>query len=123
MNIEILDKGHYYRLPSLDGNGTQPLFFVKRVGEKFPGNTNAYSGTTMQFVIRALLERMRYLQNQVWSAENVVIIFLLQTVIWLLEFRAARRHNRSYWHSLDFAEKSEACKECGHTDCNQHEHE
>jgi hypothetical protein len=97
------------------------LRFVKRVDPdrpwRFPGNTNAHSGTTMQSVIRALLERLKYLQNQVWALENVPIIFALRCSLWLLEFRAARRHHRCYWHGFTFAETSQLCPRCGHTTC------
>ncbi len=127
---EVLDKGHRYELLSLDddeqiGNFTgrfyQTLTFVKRCDlqnpERFPGNENAYPGTTVQSVVRALLERLRYLQNQIWSLENVFVIFCLRCVLWLMEFRAARRHGHTYWKSLTFAETEPLCQKCGHTIC------
>lgn len=128
--MKVLDRGHKYELLSLDddkqvgnfsGRFAQILTFVKRCDlarpERFPGNTNAYPGTTVQSVLRALLERMRYLQRQIWSLENVFVIFCLRVALWLMEFRAARRHNKWYLKSLAFAEKSEMCAECGHTIC------
>jgi hypothetical protein len=124
--MKVIDPGHMYLLTRLDvGTGYMGtmLTFVKRCGPKFPGNTGGnYPGTTLQNVLRALCDRMRYLQNQVWAAENVVILFALRLSIWLLEFRAARRHGRSYFHGLDFAEKSPMCSECGHTDCHHANH-
>jgi len=85
--------------------------------ERFPGNTNSYPGTTLQSVIRCLTNRVRYLQNQVWAIENVIILFLLRSCLWLLEFRAARRHHGFYWHGLDYAELHPMCSTCGHTQC------
>jgi len=119
--MKVLDPGHRYELASLDGEHRQVLQFVKRCDPKnpgrYPGNQNAYPGTTMQNVIRALLERMRYVQRQQWCVENVVGIVALRVALWLLEFRAARRHGRFYWRSLRFAETAEMCPSCGHTDC------
>ena len=117
--IEVLDNGHQYRLLSLDGQLDQTLTFVKRCNppEKFPGNTNAYAGTTIQSVIRCLLDRMRYLQNQIWAPENALIIWLLRACLWLLETRAARRHGRRYCHNFEYAEFAPLCSVCGHTEC------
>jgi hypothetical protein len=118
----VLDAGHRYELFSLDGAHQQELRFVKRfdLGRpwRFPGNFNGYSGTTLQSVIRVLIDRLLYLQNQIWSVENVAIIKLLRLSLWALEFRAARRHGRSYWHGIRFAATAPMCPECGHTVCN-----
>lgn len=123
--MKVIDPGHSYSLATLDNpvkGATTGLRFVKRIGPKFPGNTGRpYSGTTLQNVLRALCDRMRYLQNQVWAPENVAILFALRLSIWLLEYRAARRHGHSYFHGLTFAEKSRMCKECGHTACKEHD--
>lgn len=122
--MKVLDSGHSYKLLSLDGQLTQVLTFVKRCDlqnpERFPGNQDAHPGTTIQSVLRALLERLRYLQGQVWSAENVIIILFLRFSLWLMEFRAARRHGRFYFHSLKYSELKQMCPKCGHTQC---EHE
>jgi len=122
IGIEILDPGHLYKLGSIDGQYPQVLQFVKRYDPqnpwKFPGNNNCYPGTTLQIVIRALLDRIKYLQNQVWCLENSIIKKLLQLTLWLLEIRAARRHKRSYWHGLRFAAESSICMICGHTVCD-----
>ncbi len=72
---EIIDPGHKYILLTLDGELNQTLTFVKRCDKiiegrltnKFPGNKGEYPGTTMQSVIRVILNRLRYLQNQQWS--------------------------------------------------------
>ena len=122
----VIDPGHKYELLTLDSGGTlfQFLTFVKRYDPsdptRFPGNYNAYPGTTLQSVIRCLIERISYLQNQIWAPENVFIRFFLMSCLWLLEFRAARRHGRSYFKSLKFASEAPMCNKCGHTVC---EHE
>lgn len=123
--IEVVDAGHRYHLATIDGLTGVQLQFVKRCDlahpERFPGNTNAYPGTTMQVVIRVVLDRLKYLQNQIWCPENAVITKLLQAALWLLEFRAARRHRRSYWHGLKFAAEAPICTVCGHTVCEHEE--
>lgn len=120
--MKVIDSGHTYELMSLDGGTPAELRFVKRCDPekpwRFPGNKNAYPGTTLQNVIRAALERFRYLQNQIWCFENAVCIQMLRITLWLLEFRAARRHGRSYFKSLQFAEFAPMCPKCGHTVCD-----
>ena len=121
----IIEKGHRYELLQLDGGDfdrPQMLSFVMRCDpenpDKFPGNTYRHAGTTMQSVLRSILDRLYYLQKQVWSAENVLIIWFLRLSLWLLEFRAARRHGRSYPHGLKYVEFEQLCPTCGHTECN-----
>lgn len=120
--MKVTDPGHSYLLDCIDGGQPKPLVFVKRCDpenpEKYPGNENAYPGTTMQNVLRALLDRLRYLQNQVWSLENSIIIGMLKVSLWLLEYRAARRHGKSYWRSLRFSECAQMCGIFGHTQCD-----
>lgn len=117
----VLDAGHRFALFSLDGDHPQELRFVKRFDLarpwRFPGNHDAYAGTTLQSVIRALLSRLLYLQRQVWSLENVLVVQCLKAALWFLEFRAARRHDRLYLRSLNFAATAPLCAQCGHTVC------
>ena len=128
--VKVYDKGHEYELLILDRSKREELLkryepdilrFVKRCDlenpHRFPGNTNSYPGTTVQSVLRCLLERMRYLQNQHWCVENVFVIALFRFANWLMEFRAARRHGRTYFKTLNFAEFAQMCRKCGHTVC------
>ncbi len=118
----VLDAGHKYELDSLDGDHGQILQFVKRCDRekpwRYPGNVNSYPGATLQMVIRVLLDRLAYLQWQIWCPENWIIIKLLQCSIWLLELRAARRHRRMYWHGLRYVVHAPICRTCGHTTCD-----
>lgn len=120
----IYDRGHSYTLASLDGDQTQRLQFVKRFDKddpgKYPGNTSAYSGTTLQIVLRVLLDRVRYLQGQKWCIENALVRVCLMMAIWLLEFRAARRHGIWYLRGLWFASHEPICEKCGHTVCEHY---
>lgn len=123
--MKILDVGHKYQLLSLDGEHKQVLQFVKRFDPKepsrFPGNTNAYPGTTLQDVIHCLLNRVRYLNNQIPCIENEMIVKNLQECIFLLELRAAKRHGIEFKPtSLEELEMKKLCPMCGHTTCHCH---
>lgn len=116
LGVRTLDAGHLYELGSLDGQCQQTLRFVKRCDlsnpKRYHGNTNSYPGATLQIVVRALLARVGYLQGQIWCPENWIAAKLMQTAVWLWEFRAARRHGRSYWHGLRFATEAPICGKC-----------
>jgi len=117
--MRVIDPGHVYDLPGLDGGGPGRLAFVKRAGPGYPGNLTAHPGTTSQAVMRALLDRLRYVQGQAWCAENWLCLLLMRLCLWLLEFRAARRHGRLYARGLKFAESAPTCARCGHTVCGR----
>jgi hypothetical protein len=127
---DTIDPGHKYILFTLDGelpNEIKTLQFVKRYDVfkpgkgKFPGNFSAYPGTTLQSVLRCLINRVDYLQNQIPCWNNTLIKFCLGLSVWLLEKRAAKRHYRAYWHGINYAVTSPMCPKCGHTDCNEHQ--
>lgn len=116
--MKIIDPGHKYELDHLDGINKSILTFVKREGNKFPGNIGHYEGTNLQEVLRILINRIEYLNNQVPDKRNLVIIHKLLKSIWLLEDRAAERHNRDFdYHYIDI-DKEPTCNNCGHIGCN-----
>ena len=118
--MKVLDSGHRYSLASLDGDFSQVLQFVKRNDppEKYPGNANAYPGTTCQEVLRALLERVRYLRGQIPCVEDDLIISSLQNALFLFELRANRAKGRSIVAgTLEQFELYPICAVCGHTQC------
>lgn len=120
--MKVIDPGHKFQLDSLDGNFYQELRFVKREGEKFPGNVGSYSGTTMQEVIRALISRMLYVDNQHPCDENKNVIAYLNWSLGKLEERAARLHGRtlSTEDRLNIVSGEGKCKRCGHLGCKGH---
>lgn len=99
------------------------LTFVKRFDpdhpERFPGNTSAYAGTTLQSVIRALMSRVRYLDAQIKHPNNSVVIGLLAQCLWLLEDRAAKRHGLDFDYRVEDMEEMPMCSHCGHVVCKQ----
>ncbi len=120
--MKIIDPGHTYELSRLDGHGVETLRFVKREGEKFPGNVGSYSGTNCQEVLRVLINRCEYLNDQIQCAETESIIHLLNTSLFLFEVRAARRSGRSLsLKRLDGIRVIDCCPVCGHIQCTEHE--
>lgn len=121
--MKVLDPGHLYQLDVLDGIDPEILCFVKRIGDKFPGNTPpGYKGTTSQEVIRALLDRAHYVNNQVRSAFNEDVIYHLTEALRWLEVRAAvRRSDQEAVNiiaNMPHPELAETCPWCGHIHCS-----
>lgn len=119
--MKIIDPGHDYELDSLDGPFPQRLVFVKREGAKYPENVGSHPGTTMQEVLRALIDRAEYVNNQIPCAETEAAIGLMKSAILLFELRAATRHGRHLQlDSLDAILACEKCVTCGHIGCREH---
>lgn len=121
--MKVLDPGHLYRFNLLDEDSypgkirEDGVRFVKREGENYPGNKGIYPGTTLQEVLRACTDRLRYVNGQIRSHWNDDALGHLREAIRLLEQRAAERHGRSTDISLDEAEFGECCKKCNHVGC------
>src|SRR5947207_924247 len=93
--MKVIDPGHTYSLRSLDGDGDVRLRFVKRQGPGYPGNIGSHSGTTTQEVVRALIDRTKYVDKQIPNQRNVQVLYHLRSILFELELRAAERHNRT----------------------------
>lgn len=123
--MQVIDPGHIYELSVLDQprNWFKRLFFrkprlvfVKRKGDKFPGNLTSHPGTTMQEVLRACIYRVAYLNNQKPDARNAEVAHHLQKAIHELEARAAEMHGRPVpedWISVYGSQ----CPHCLHVGC------
>ena len=122
--MKVIDPGHVYELDVLDGQpgDTVQIHFVKRDGAKYPGNIGAHSGPTTQEYIRAILHRTRYVNDQMACAENDIIAAACETILFALENRAARLHNRHLdLPALAGLEKLPTCPECRHIYCEGHD--
>lgn len=122
--MNVLDPGHMYLLDRLDSpKGIQTvLSFVKREGPKYPGNVGSHEGTTMQEVLRAVIDRARYVQNQQPCEETAQVIDRLEQAVYTLEVRAARLHSRPVLFSVkDAVDGRGACSRCGHVGCLGHD--
>lgn len=119
--MRINDPGHDYELESYDGYLYVPLRFMKREGPAYPGNVGKAAGTNCQEVIRVLIDRVKYLDNQVPCQENKTIVANLRSALIAFENRAIRRHGlkvRDLWP--DAIELLQTCKICGHIRCAGH---
>lgn len=119
--MKTLDPGHLYLLDTLDGDVQQVLRFVKRCNppEKYPGNKDAYPGTNLQEVLRAMIDRLKYVDGQVHCHENITAIELLRQVLLQLEVRAAKAHGKrlTLEPSIVPIEFRPTCPMCGHLQC------
>jgi hypothetical protein len=120
--MKELDPGHCYQLDSLDGNAqNDTIQFVKRKGVNYPGNTTTYPGTTTQDVLRVLIARAKYVNNQISCAETEISISLMRTIILLYEQRAKRIKGQTLnLMSADAIEELKTCTTCGHILCKDH---
>lgn len=117
--MEVLDPGHRYLLASFDGGEPAPLTFVKRNNppEKYPGNHDAYPGTSIQEVLRALINRSLYVNNQFPCPETTLTIRLMRQSLKLLEARHARLHGGVLPAVPEAIEVVPVCPACGHIRC------
>lgn len=87
--MKIIDPGHCYEVDSYDGEMNQLIDFMKRIGDKFPGNEgSSCPGTNCQELIRILIDRCKYLNNQIPCIETedrALRIKGLAPIIWPLE--------------------------------------
>lgn len=118
--MEVIDPGHRYKLRSLDGEADCNLIFVKREGAGYPGNAGSHPGTTCQEVLRALVNRLDYLNNQIPCWQNRLARSCCLIALWLFEHRHAKRRGRrltvGFWNILS----QPVCGYCGHIQCREH---
>lgn len=121
--MRVIDPGHSYALTHLDGNLEELLTFVKREGDLYPGNYGSHPGTNIQEVLRALIDRMKYVDAQLPHQWNPIVIAHLRDALRLLEARAEQRHGRDP-DKLDCRariggeiETLAFCRVCGHIGC------
>lgn len=124
----IEDEGHCYSLDWLDGkapNRSNLLVFVKREGEHYPGNIGHHAGTTSQEVMRALIDRAKYVNSQISHFSNEIVILNLRQNIYEYEIRAAQEHGRILTLSkeeINNIETLATCNICGHIKPETHVH-
>lgn len=86
--MKILDKGHTYLLDdNKSSTKTTKLVFMK--DKKINGS--GYNGTTNQEVLRALIDRVKFLEKQCHSDYNKDIIYHLRKALVLHECRHLER--------------------------------
>lgn len=123
--MKVIDAGHKYEVEIYDDKRhvrPQVITFMKRMGPGYPGNIGSHAGTNCQELLRVLINRVEYLNEQEHHDNNLSIIRMLEQSLWLFEDRAASRHGIE---GFDFVpaniELEPTCKICGHVDCLGHE--
>lgn len=118
--MDVLDAGHRYGLTIYDDMDAFPqqIVFMKREGEGYPGNVGHYPGTNCQEVLRALIDRVKYLENQISHPCNDIILRCLREALIAFEIRAAMRHGRTLQQTCGlYIEEEPHCPKCGHIGC------
>lgn len=85
----MIDPGHKYELVQL-GGGTQLLVFVKRSGGAIQ-HKEEWPGVQTQEVVRALIDRTKYLDDVLECSETKDALWHLRMALYLYEVRAYRR--------------------------------
>lgn len=120
--MKIVDPGHSYEVDVYDGiGGTESIVFMKRQGPGFPGNVGENPGTNCQELIRVLIDRLKYLNNQIPCHDNLRAIADARRMLLEFERRAAIRHGSTDLYPLQLwdvdevpVEDFETCRACGH---------
>ena len=136
-----IDPGHRYVVqtyPAVETDGPQDktitcLTFRKRIGPRYPGNEGEpYDGTTTQELLRVIIARSRYVNNQEPHNANTHLIRSARMSILELEQRATARRGAAYlqrweedlrdWlYDRNDIEVALPCAVCGHIFCRRHE--
>ena len=119
--MRVIDPGHEYELDAIDGEQANRLVFVKREGPGYPGNVGSHPGTTMQEVLRALIDRAGYVNDQIPCEETSTALLLMADALWQMEWRAAQRHGREQAFlkipQYVVVAGTNKCPKCGHVGC------
>lgn len=121
--MRVLDPGHHYLVDNYDDETIeQEILFMKRIGEKYlPNQGPPHGGTNCQEMLRVLIDRTSYLNEQKPHKNNHAIVGKLLECLWLFEDRAAEQHRID---QFDFRpgdmELAPVCRTCGHVICKGH---
>lgn len=87
--MKVSDPGHVYELDQL-GGGVHTLVFVKRSGGAV-AYEQEWPGVQTQEVLRALIDRTKYLNGVLECAETKDAVWHLRMALYCYELRAWRR--------------------------------
>src|SRR5437868_12480005 len=89
--MQVIDPGHEYLAEGVGGHQPQRIAFVKNRGLKYPGNRGEPRGGLLcQELIRVLIDRTSYLNEQGSCAETENALAALRQALAWFEVRAAR---------------------------------
>ena len=92
----VKQEGHINELKNFETDGSQTITFVKK-GPASEGSTEMITeipGTTNEEVLKALINRMQYLNTKFYSRENSIVITRLEEALMWLGKRTADRIER-----------------------------
>lgn len=125
--MECVDKGHLYVVDEYAPHAGWPCLyeqkirFIKKIGERFPGNEGQeWSGTNCQELLRVLIKRCLYLNSQIPCAETPAVIEHLRSALLLFEQRAERVKGLSLGPYPLCIEDVPTCRVCGHIHKHSH---
>jgi hypothetical protein len=111
--VKIIEPGHVYSVANVDGPGEQTIRFVRRRDEHAKLLEESEEGILSQELLRVLIDRVRYLNDEDPCAEDVEIIVRLRESLRLFETRASRRTIEK----MPMVEMADACPICHHLLC------
>lgn len=88
--MEVINSGHIYKLDQLGGGTPQRLVFVKRSGGAITYKEE-WPGVQTQEVLRALIDRTKYLDQVLSCVETKDALYHLRMALYMYEVRAWRR--------------------------------
>lgn len=128
--MKTTDPGHCYMIDDYPGDpdsttnamdSEQLVVFMHKVGDRYPGNQGEpYDGTNCQELLRVLIHRCLYLNEQIPCQETTDIISSLRNDLRSFETRAARIHGLKILSEILFRvdiENVPVCRRCGHVIC------
>lgn len=112
--MKVIEPGHVYEIVNVDGDGVQTITFVRRRGNDAEVLTDGrHEGILSQELIRVLINRTLYLNDEDPCQEDVEIVHKLRDCLRLYESRASRRTIEK----LTMPEMADACPICHHLLC------
>lgn len=125
--MRVIVPGHVYHLEVYDiperGMAQVPyLVFMRRVGEKYPGNIDTSPGTNCQEVLRVLIDRCQYLNQQWPHLQTEKAIRDLRRALTRFEVRAKQVKGKKFKLNPErraTIEHMPTCKVCGHILCEE----
>lgn len=95
--MKIITTGHQYQLASFEGSLPQTLQFIEKVpvSDGSKELRTVHDGTTNEEVLKALIDRLQYLNGKFPCRENAIVITKLEESLMWLNKRTADRQVRS----------------------------
>jgi hypothetical protein len=88
--MKVLELGHIYQLAHLDSDGHESLTFIRR-NSKAITHASEHAGTNSQEVLRALIDRTKFLNDIIPCEETQDALWHLRMALFCYEARAWRR--------------------------------